>query len=459
LPQVLGLQSEQSSPEPPQSISTSFNDTLPSHALQIFQTPRNAFGLFRRYLSENFRSHDPEEHIDLPDLSEDIPTEGGTPDDFHPYPNASSFLLGDWYWNRGIQKSRDSFRELLSIVGDPEFRPDDVRDTQWNKIDSKLGMNNFDQENTADEEWLDEDAGWKKTPVRISVPFAKRQTKTPGPRDFIVGDLYHRSFVSVIREKLASPQDDRHMHYEPFQLFWRRPDTRDDVRVHGELYTSPAFLAAQRELQESPGEPGCSLPRVVLALMFWSDATQLTSFGTAQLWPAYLCFGNESKYRRCKPNCHLFNHVAYFQSVSHFLLRIMPLPFIHAFQLPDGFKDFASKHMNGKKPSSKFMAHCRRELLHAQWDILLDDEFLEAYQHGIAFECCDGIMRRFYPRMLTYSADYKEKYVGCGFPSRSSFSDPNAELSWPVSVTWGTALVLAASYVLKMFQIWGKHEI
>jgi hypothetical protein len=49
--------------------------------------------------------------------------------------------------------------------------------------------------------------------------------------------------------------------------------------------------------------------------------------------------------------------------------------------------------------------------MHAQWSILLDDEFLEAYAHGIVIMCCDGIMRRFYPRILTYSADYQEKYV------------------------------------------------
>ena len=57
------------------------------------------------------------------------------------------------------------------------------------------------------------------------------------------------------------------------------------------------------------------------------------------------------------------------------------------------------------------MTHCRREVIHAQWDILLDAEFLEAYEHGIATKCCDGIARRFYPRIMTYSADYKEKYA------------------------------------------------
>jgi hypothetical protein len=55
------------------------------------------------------------------------------------------------------------------------------------------------------------------------------------------------------------------------------------------------------------------------------------------------------------------------------------------------------------------MTHCRREVMHAQWKILLDDEFIEAYSHGIVIECCDGIKRRFYPRIFTYSADYPEK--------------------------------------------------
>ena len=57
------------------------------------------------------------------------------------------------------------------------------------------------------------------------------------------------------------------------------------------------------------------------------------------------------------------------------------------------------------------MTHCRCEVLHAQWNILLDEEFLEAYKHGIVVECCDGIKCRFYPRILIYSADYQEKYA------------------------------------------------
>lgn len=69
---------------------------------------------------------------------------------------------------------------------------------------------------------------------------------------------------------------------------------------------------------------------------------------------------------------------------------------------------FAAENI-GKGPSSTFMGHCQREIYHAQWSIILDDEFLEAYRHGMVVKYCDGVWRRFYPWIFTYSADYKEK--------------------------------------------------
>ncbi|KIM74574.1 hypothetical protein PILCRDRAFT_14341 [Piloderma croceum F 1598] len=386
---------------PPASLGPA---SLTSRIRQLFKTPKNVFGLSRQYDSGQPPSHDPEEQVDLHDLS-DLPSATMTADAsayhrfgniFNPYPNQNSFLLGDWHWNHGIQKSRESFSELLKIVGSPDFHPADVRHTKWAKIDTKLAKNNFDDrsdDNAEDDaEWMDEDAGWNKTPIHISVPFHSR-AKKPGLQNYHVGDLYHRSFVSVIREKLSKPEDVRHFHYEPYMLFWKSSDTSDNIRVHGELYTSPAFLEAHRELQDSPGEPGCHLPWVVVAMMFASDATHLTSFGNKKLWPAYLYFGNESKYHRCKPTCHLCNHIAYFQA------------------LPDAFKDFVTENMGNKGDIKLIITHCRREVMHAQWTILLDDEFIEAYKHGIVIKCCDGITRRFYPRILTYSADYPEKVL------------------------------------------------
>jgi len=295
------------------------------------------FGLFRQYWSDEPPSHDPEDNINLSDLYDNVTGTSDTsrplnsPNIFSPFPNESSFLLGEWYWNDGVQKSQESFDRLLSIVGSPDFRPEDVRHRKWAKINVLLAKNDFDEgdrrqathsckardaDDDGDGEWIDEDSGWKKSPVSISVPFHSRM-KNPGPKEYHVGDLYHRSLVSIIREKLSNVHDDQNFHYEPFELFWKPTDESAETRVHGELYTSPAFLEAHRALQESPGEPGCDLPRVVVAMMFWSDSTHLTSFGNAKLWPCYLFFGNESKYLRCKPTCNLCNHVAYFQTVGY----------------------------------------------------------------------------------------------------------------------------------------------
>lgn len=192
---------------------------------------------------------------------------------------------------------------------------------RWDWVDKNLAKNEFDAglEGGAEDkdaaEWMDTDAGWRSEPISISVPFNSRAKKR-GLQSFYVGDFYHRLLISVIRKKLSNPHDIRHFHYEPYELLWKPTGTKPDTWVYGELYTSPAFLEAHCKLQDSPKVPGCNLQRVVVALMFWSDGTQLTSFGDVNIWPCYMYYGNESKYRRSKPSSHLCNHVGYFQAVS-----------------------------------------------------------------------------------------------------------------------------------------------
>lgn len=41
---------------------------------------------------------------------------------------------------------------------------------------------------------------------------------------------------------------------------------------------------------------------------------------------------------------------------------------------------------------------------------MMDEEFMQAYFHGIVLDCADGVRRRVFPRFFTYSADYPEKY-------------------------------------------------
>ncbi|KAG6815464.1 hypothetical protein H0H93_009743, partial [Arthromyces matolae] len=174
--------------------------------------------------------------------------------------------------------------------------------------------------------------------------------------------------------------------------YWQRDLDGPPERVYDEMYSSDAFLAEHIKLQQKPREPDCNLERVILGLMFWSDSTHLASFGNASLWPLYLYFANQTKLDRAKPNLGACHHIAY-------------IP-----KLPDSFNDFFES-LAGQAPSADVLTHCRRELMHSVWKLILDDDFLYAYEHGIVIDCPDGVKRRFYPRIFTYSADYPEKVL------------------------------------------------
>lgn len=294
-------------------------------------TTHNVFGMFRRYYGQKLPTHDPEREAGLASLSNiSSPprvTETQEPSkmsDFHPYPNQSSFLLADWYWNHGLQKSHESFKKLLSIVGNIDFSARDVRETNWNQINRQLAVNDWDEG-----AWVDEDAGWQRSAISIRVPF-HRFLDYPGVQNYTIPNFYRRSLTSVIRERIKKDAENNcHFHFEPYELLWKPnissnacglplgTESSDSatIRLHGELYTSPPFISAHRELQNMVGEPNCNLPRVVVGLMFWSDATFLTTYGNAKLWPLYMAFGNDSKYQRCKPSSNLYEHVAYFEEV------------------------------------------------------------------------------------------------------------------------------------------------
>ena len=292
--------------------------TAPGQPLsrRILRTPCNLFGLIRQYFAVKFPSVDPEEEVTLTQLS-DYPTtsaadDTGTTTNFYPFPNESSFHLGHWYWTGGVSKSLQSFKDLVDIVEHTDFDPGDIRETKWDKINKILGEN---VKEGGEGEWADVDAGWKTTPIKIEVPFHNRM-ETTGVKEYMAANLHHRSLVDVIKERITDPHSGSTFHMEPYKLLWRPSEDHPEVRLHGELYTSDAFIEEHQALQDSPGEPGCNLPRVVVGCMVYSDLTHLTAFGDNHLWPCYFHFGNDTKYCRCRPSCNLCNHVAYFETVS-----------------------------------------------------------------------------------------------------------------------------------------------
>ena len=54
----------------------------------------------------------------------------------------------------------------------------------------------------------------------------------------------------------------------------------------------------------------------------------------------------------------------------------------------------------GQPASASIITHLKRELFQQVWDLLLDPEFLYAYEHGIVLKCADGITRQIFPRFF-----------------------------------------------------------
>jgi len=181
--------------------STPLNATLvppiqPSRSLRsslckILKMHANKFGLFRVYYTDSVPHHDPEdpylvENTHLPrECSDSVPSEPSnllSTNPYYPYPN------------QGAQKSWDSFKELLNIVGDPAFSLSAISQTQWGIINKELGRNHFDGDLP---QWLHKDDGWKCSPVTISVPFHSR-AKNLGCKDYTVQGFYHWSLVSIV---------------------------------------------------------------------------------------------------------------------------------------------------------------------------------------------------------------------------------------------------------------------
>jgi hypothetical protein len=77
-------------------------------------------------------------------------------------------------------------------------------------------------------------------------------------------------------------------------------------------------------------------------------------------------------------------------------------------QLPDDIQD-AYFTIYQRAPSSATLTHLKRELIHAAYELILNSKFMEAYTDGVVVTCYDGIQRRLFLRLLTYSGDYPEK--------------------------------------------------
>ncbi|KJA23250.1 hypothetical protein HYPSUDRAFT_137895 [Hypholoma sublateritium FD-334 SS-4] len=291
-----------------------------------------------------------------------------------------------WLNNGNTIKSEAQMNEFVNnVILSPEFSQEHLAGFDAHRENHRL------DEALAKSSFLTQ---FKESKVDILVPSGAVGVPS---QTFTVPGLLHRKLTTVISDAFNSSLS--HLfHFSPFKLYHLSPITKKEERIFNEIYTSDAFLEEHEKVQRRsllpPEDLECKREKVIAALMFSSDSTHLTNFGNAKAWPIYLMLGNLSKYIRAQPNSGAMHHLAYIPS------------------LPDSFQDFASNfHCRWKSQKKQILSHCRRELMHGVWNTILDDDFLYACSYGIVIKCIDGVERRVYPRIFTYSADYPEKVL------------------------------------------------
>ncbi|KAF7307251.1 hypothetical protein MIND_00518800 [Mycena indigotica] len=354
----------------------------------------SVFGLWREYLYRP--SYDPDSLIEDADLAGNfapnplvgIPSESTVPKAQRVGTNATATLLMDWKNNGNVTKSDGEINSLVrDVILDPAFNADELVG-----FDASRANKQVDEDGKTSFPFMKD---FKTTTVDIQIPTG---VKRAPPVTLAVPGLYFRNLIDVIKAAFTDPLS-QHFHLSPFKLFRKlHGHDTEAIRVYSELYNTDAFIAEHDHIQRHgllpPNNPECKREKIIAALMFWSDSTHLTNFGTAKLWPIYMLFGNLSKYIGGKPSIGAEHHIAYIPS------------------LPDSIQDrIKSIFTKWNTQKASVLAHCRRELIHAVWRHLLDDEFLYHYRYGIVVTCADGVERRVYPRIFTYSADYPEKVL------------------------------------------------
>ncbi|KAG6808947.1 hypothetical protein H0H92_002281 [Tricholoma furcatifolium] len=183
-------------------------------------------------------------------------------------------------------------------------------------------------------------------------------------------ELWHRNPVECIKELLESPFIGKKNAYQPIRVYRDHAQTN---RKYSETNTGDWMWETQKKLPA-----GATLVPVILS----SDKTSLTNFsGDKQAYPVYLAIGTTAAEIRRQPSAHAMVLVGYIPVCK--------------------LECFSAKRVEGYQ----LFHDCMRKIM---------VPLIEAGKEGVSMQCADGFVRKVYPILAAYIADYPEQcLVAC----------------------------------------------
>jgi hypothetical protein len=411
-----GMYIEGIDPPPPPPSPPERSEEIQAPSVTVHINPNEArtepdhFGVYRVY--PRFPTQNPDDEIS-PSSFCDAPSHAVTTSEplnnpestftnpWAPFSNWSRSLLMRWFLRRKRTLTINDLDVLVQdVLLDDKFTLDELSDPPFSTRTELRLLDDSTRFQAKD--------GWKTGDIELAVPCEDCNfTEKTAPR-FTVTGVQYRRLIPTIRAACAEASA-KLWHLTPFRAFYLPTPDAEPQPVESEVYSSKLindeYVKLQNDEEIKKRHPGYEI--VVLAMMIWSDATQLANFGTASLWPIYLFFGNMSKYIRDKPSSMAAHHLAYIPSVSQISMHAGIWTLIVS-QLPDAFQDWY-KEVFGKAPTAEVLKFLRYGLFNNMWEMLMDAEFIAAYKDGFLAKFADGITRLVFPRFFSYSADYPEK--------------------------------------------------
>ena len=235
---------------------------------------------------------------------------------YFPFLNSTIFRLMTWFYKTSMKTLTDLNDLVSNVLLSDDYDQEDLIGfsalQESHRLDGSIPQQ--DTENTSRSSPLPVDSSdlWHQDTVQLPLPLTRKRFDSESDAPTIKINVHHRKLLEIVKSA-AQASSAKFFHWKGFMQFWKPSETEQAERVHGEVYTSDAYLELEDDITV---DPNCTLETTVLPLMIYSDSTHLANFGTAALWPIYIWFGCLSKYIRAKVTSFSAHHLAYLPSMS-----------------------------------------------------------------------------------------------------------------------------------------------